>query len=124
VSLCILAGGKTAMMAVSAFTLAWTHSVEKTQWQEDWRIVPAGLEIVEARIKGSGAGMEPPEGSILKDGWWIYVPSLPALPRLVLASSGATVSGWSICAEGDCVSVGDEAGATIVLEPCADAHQR
>ena len=71
-SLCILAAGKTTVLAVSAFTLSWTHSVEKTRWEEDWRVTPAGLEIVEARVKGSGAGMEPPEGAVLKDGWWTY----------------------------------------------------
>ena len=67
-SLCILAAGKTTVLAVSAFTLSWTHSVEKTRWEEDWRVTPAGLEIVEARVKGSGAGMEPPEGAVL-EGW-------------------------------------------------------
>ncbi|TIX68318.1 MAG: DUF1850 domain-containing protein, partial [Mesorhizobium sp.] len=69
-SLCILAAGKTVTLTVAAFTLAWTHSVEKTRWQEDWKVMPSGLQIAEARIKGSGAGMEPPEGSVLRDGWW------------------------------------------------------
>lgn len=119
-SLCVLAGGKTVAMAVSAFTLAWTHSVEKTAWEEDWRVSPAGLSVVEARIKGSGAGMEPPEGAILRDGWWVYRPQVGPVPRLVLAASGATVSGWSICAEGTCMTVGEEAGADVVLEPCRD----
>ena len=31
-------------------------------WEEDWRASPAGLELVEARVQGSGAGMEPPAG--------------------------------------------------------------
>ncbi|TIT38538.1 MAG: DUF1850 domain-containing protein, partial [Mesorhizobium sp.] len=69
-SLCILAAGKTMTLTVAAFTLSWTHSVEKTHWQEDWKVLPSGLQIVEARIKGSGAGMEPPEGAVLRDGWW------------------------------------------------------
>ena len=119
-SLCVLAGGKTVAMAVSAFTLAWTHSIEKTAWEEDWQITPAGLELVEVRVKGSGAGMEPPEGSVLRDGWWVYAPAVPPLPRLALASSGATVSGWSICGEGTCMTAGEEPGAAIVLEPCKE----
>ena len=65
-SLCILAAGKTVTLAVAAFTLSWTHSVEKTRWEEDWAITPAGLQIVEARVKGSGAGMEPAEGAVLQ----------------------------------------------------------
>lgn len=120
VSLCIIAAGKTAVMAVSSFTLAWTHSIEKTRWEEDWRIMPAGLTIIEARVKGSGAGMEPPENAVLKDGWWTYSPEVPPLKRLALASSGTTISGWSICAEGECVTVGEGAGDAIVLEACRD----
>ncbi|MFX6230366.1 DUF1850 domain-containing protein, partial [Acinetobacter baumannii] len=30
-------------LAVAAFTLSWTHSVEKVEWQEDWRVTPQGL---------------------------------------------------------------------------------
>lgn len=119
-SLCVLAGGKMAAMAVSAFTLAWTHSIERTEWQEDWRVTPAGLELVQARVKGSGAGMEPPDGAVLKDGWWVYAPDARPLPRLNLAASGATISGWSICAEGNCTVFGEEPGAAIMLEPCRD----
>ena len=115
--LCVVAGGKATAMA-AAFTLAWTHSIEKTEWREDWRVTPAGLELVEARVKGSGAGMEPPEGAVLEDGWWVYAPAVPPVPRLVLAASGATVSGWSICTDGGCVTVGETPGEPVVLEPC------
>ena len=117
-ALCILAAGKTLTLAATAFTLSWTHSVERTRWEEDWKVTPAGLEIVAARVMGSGAGMEPPEGSVLEDGWWRYAPDLPALPRLVLAASGATVGGWSICGGGSCVDIGAEAGEPATLEPC------
>lgn len=117
-ALCILAGAKTVALAVSAFTLSWTHSVEKITWQENWQVTPAGLELIEARVKGSGAGMEPPEDAVLQDGWWVYRPKVPALKKLSLASSGATSSGWTICAEGNCLSVGDTAGEAVLLEPC------
>lgn len=119
-SLCVLAAGKTAVMAVSAFTLAWTHSIERTEWQEDWRVTPAGLELAQARVKGSGAGMEPPDGAVLRDGWWVYAPQALPLPRLHLAASGATASGWSICTQEGCTLVGEEPGAAVVLEPCRD----
>ena len=33
-SLCILAGGKVTALALSAFTLSWTHSVQKSEWRE------------------------------------------------------------------------------------------
>lgn len=118
-SLCILAAGKTMVLAVSAFTLSWTHSVEKTRWEEDWHITAAGLEIAEARVKGSGAGIDPPEGTVLKDGWWVYRPALPARQELVLAASGATGNGWTLCAGGKCMELGKEAGAAVELSACA-----
>ncbi|MBX3529565.1 MAG: DUF1850 domain-containing protein [Rhizobiaceae bacterium] len=117
-AICLIAAGKATAVAISAFTLSWTHSVQKTEWREDWRLAPAGLQLVEARVKGSGAGMEPPEGSVLKDGWWIYVPALPTLPRLVLASSGATASGWTLCGEAGCNEIGAASGDPIIIEPC------
>jgi hypothetical protein len=120
VSLCVLAAGKTVVMAVSAFTLAWTHSIEKTRWEEDWRITPAGLQVDQARVKGSGAGMEPPDGSVLREGWWVYEPSVAPVPQLVLASSGTTLSGWSICGEGRCLTVGETAADAIRLKACRD----
>lgn len=117
-SVCIAAAGKTLMLAASLFTLSWTHSVEKTAWEEDWLVTPAGLQPVEARVKGSGAGIDPPEGSVLEDGWWRWVPSIPAQPRLVLAASGATASGWTVCAGGECVEVGTDPAEPVVIEPC------
>ncbi|WP_027040281.1 DUF1850 domain-containing protein [Mesorhizobium ciceri] len=117
-SLCILAAGKTVTLSVAAFTLSWTHSVEGTRWQEDWKVTPSGLQLVEARIKGSGAGMEPPEGAVLKNGWWIYAPDVGPQRRVVLAASGATGDGWTLCTVQGCLELGKTAGDTIALEPC------
>jgi hypothetical protein len=117
-SLCVLAAGKTTVLAVSAFTLSWTHSVEKTRWEEDWRITPAGFEIVQARIKGSAAGMEPPEDSVLHSGWWVYRPKLPRLGEIRLAASGATGAGWTLCTERECMELGAQPGEAIRLSAC------
>ncbi len=117
-ALCILAAGKTTVLAVAAFTLSWTHSVEKIRWEEQWKVTPAGLHVVEARVKGSGAGMDPPEGSRLEDGWWVYRPKVPPLPSVALAASGATVGGWRLCGGGECLELGVEAGAPITLSAC------
>jgi len=121
-SLCIAAAGKTTVLAATAFTLSWTHSVEKTRWEEDWRVTPAGLEIVAARVKGSGAGMEVPDGAVLKEGVWSFRPELPPRREIVLASSGATGEGWELCAEEGCRVLGADAGAPAVLKTC-DAHK-
>ena len=117
-SLCIFAGGKTATVGASLFTLSWTHSVEMIEWQEVWRVNSQGLELVEARVKGSGAGMEPPPDAHLVDGWWVYVPPLPPLPELRLAASGATISPWRLCAAGHCRELGANAGVPVILKPC------
>jgi hypothetical protein len=53
-SLCLISAGVTKALAVAGFTLVWTHSIEKVDWQEDWTVTPAGLELVQARVKGSG----------------------------------------------------------------------
>lgn len=119
-ALCILAAGKTTVMAATAFTLSWTHSVQKSEWRETWEVTPAGLHLTQARVKGSGAGMEPPEGSRLVDGWWVYAPALPAQKSVTLAASGMTGSGWRLCAAGQCMELGAAAGAPVQLSVCPD----
>lgn len=99
--LCLATAGVVKSLAVASFMLSWTHSVEKTEWQEDWRVTPQGLEIVEARVKGSGAGMEPPPDARLIDGWFRWKPHLPLLPEVVLGNSGVAGE-WRLCTEGKC----------------------
>jgi hypothetical protein len=106
-SLCLATPVLAMTLAVQAFGLNWTHSVEKTEWQESWQISPAGLVLEQARIRGSGAGMEPPEGSVLQDGWWVYHSNLPAQPTLHLAVSDATGRGWQLCTGGTCSDLED-----------------
>ncbi len=120
-NLCLLAGAKQITLATAAFTLAWTHSVEKTRWEEDWVVTGQGLQIVEARIEGSGAGMEPPADAVRDGAMWRYHPHLPTLPELALARSGATGGRWSICFAGTCQDVPEpqgEAESAVVLKPC------
>lgn len=117
-SICILAAGKITVLAGAGFTLAWTHSVEKTRWEEEWKVTAGGLQVVEARVESSGAGMEPPQSAIFKNGWWVYRPQINPQPRLVLAASGATGRGWTLCTEGGCASIGGEAGDPAVVTAC------
>lgn len=117
-SICILAAGKMTVLAGAGFTLAWTHSVEKTRWEEDWIATPGGLQVVEARVQGSGAGMEPPEGAVLKNGWWTYAPRLAPQRKLVLGASGATGQGWTLCTPTGCAVIGGEAGNPATVTSC------
>lgn len=73
-SLCLASLGVVKTLSVAAFTLVWTHSVEKVDWQEDWRVTSHGLQLVQARVKDSGAGMEPPPEARLVDGWFQWQP--------------------------------------------------
>jgi hypothetical protein len=115
VTLCILAGGKLLSLAATAFTLSWTHSVEHTIWSETWRVAGDRLQVVEARVEGAGAGISLPDGAQMTPTGWIYQPDLPPLRRLVLAASGTTPSGWSLCAAETCHELGAEAGAPVEI---------
>jgi hypothetical protein len=96
VSLCVLAPAAMLALAGSSFSLVWTHSVEKTEWRERWAVVGDRLVLQEARVRGSGAGMDPPDGSVLRYGWWVYHADR-AVGQLNLAVSGATGRGWQLC---------------------------
>ena len=112
-----MVGAVALALASPEVRLSWTHSVERVEWQEEWRIGADALTLRTARVRGSGAGMEPGEGARLVDGWWEWAPGL-AVPELALAASGATVGGWTLCADGACRTLGAEPGGPVVLRPC------
>ena len=126
--LCLAAGALIAFLPVQAFTLAWTHSIEKIRWEEDWRIEDGRLRIVEARIRGSGAGMEPPEGAVLENGVWRYTPAVAPLQRLNLAHSTFT-TGYDLCTADHCRPLAELVGGAdnepVALHACAgEDHDR
>ena len=112
------AGALHAFIATTQFTLAWTHSIEKIRWEEDYRAVSGSLELTEARVRGSGAGMEPPAGAVLRDGAWHYRPALPPQAALHLARS-TYVRDYEVCVDGVCRPLVDwipvSAGTTTVM---------
>jgi hypothetical protein len=111
-SLCLASAGVAKALSLAAFTLVWTHSIEKVDWQEDWRVTPAGLELVAARVKGSGAGMEPPPEARLVDGWFTWQPSRAAMAEVALGNSGAAGE-WRLCADGHCRTLSDIFGHPV-----------
>jgi hypothetical protein len=122
--LCLFAGSVVAPLMAGAITLAWTHSVEKTLWEEDWRLGAAGLEMAEARVRGTGAGMEPPPEANFVNGSWAWRPAVPPLPEVVLRRSGATVD-YTICIAGHCRPMGAYVPPTadpVVLKACTAAE--
>jgi len=121
--LCVLtmAGALVSALAGDSFTLAWSHSVEKIRWEEDYRIAGSRFVLTAARVSGSGAGMEPPPDAILKDGQWHYVPVIDPLSQLRLARAGVTAD-YQICQNGACQELGqlipDPNSTQVTLIPC------
>lgn len=123
-SLCLASAGLVKALSIATFTLVWTHSIEKTDWQEDWRVTSKGLVLTQARVKGSGAGMEPPPEARLIDGWFQWQPEGGPKPQVVLANSGAAGE-WRLCANGECRSLSDIFGHPIganvtTMSACAE----
>ena len=87
------------------FTLAWTHSIEKVRWEEDYEVALRGgapaLLAVAARVRGSGAGMEPPPGAVLRDGWYEFVPAQRVHGELALTRSPYTAD-YDFCTASGC----------------------
>lgn len=116
--LCVATAAAVLNWTTSSFTLSWTHSVEKTEWREFWRIDNEQLVLLEARVKGSGAGMDPGEGARLIDGWWVWQPELPPQSELHLSASGDTVSPWTLCVDEHCTALGEQAADAVRLWSC------
>lgn len=129
-ALCLAVGmAIRAVLPIDAFTLAWTHSIEKIRWEEDWRVGSGELRLAAARVRGSGAGMEPPEGAELRNGVWHWRPVLAPLARLHLAISPYT-DDYQLCtAAAGCRSLTAIAGISrnpdtldLVACPQPDRH--
>lgn len=115
---CLLIGTLALPLSTPTFTLAWTHSVERTLWREEWEVAADGLLLIRAAVKGSGAGMEPGVDAVLQNGWWVWHPTLPPQRAVTLASSGATSGGWRLCDGDQCRDIGAAPGAPVSLQPC------
>lgn len=98
-SLCVLIAGKTAAcLAGVLFSLSWTHSVEKTQWIEHWRLQDQQLSLEKTRVKGSGAGIDPAPHARLVNGWYEWSPlEAFTVPSIALANSQRTPDNWLLC---------------------------
>lgn len=119
------AAGATAL-AVNIFTLAWTHSIEKLRWEERWRVEAAALVLEAVRVRGFGAGMEPPAEAVLRDGVWEWRPGTRhAVLRL---TRSAYTADYDWCehggAGGGCVALAEilpSDGGVTELRPCTMA---
>ena len=102
-ALCLMAGTLRVEVPVQQFTLRWQHSIEKVDWEEDYRIAGEWLFLGSARVRGSGAGMEPPPGSYYAKGIWHYRPS-PEMrwTRQLLLTRSEFAGDYELCLNGAC----------------------
>ena len=122
-ALCLAAAGwATARVALpeGRFTLEWMHSIEKIDWEEDYLVAGGWLYLDEARVRGTGAGMEVPEGARLDHGVNRYRPHLRWFRELRLTRSPYTAD-YRLCVDGRCRPLSDwlpvASGLTVAV-PC------
>lgn len=136
VCLSLAAGGQAAapvFVQVERFTLAWTHSIEKVRWEEDYAVRPSAkpgappvLQALTARVRGSGAGMEPPPDAVLRNGWFEYTPQTLSPEGLQLSRSGFTAD-YDWCTSAGCVPMAQllpSDGSITLLTPCTGPANR
>lgn len=112
------------------FTLAWTHSIEKVRWEEDYQVEKSGplptLRALKARVRGSAAGMEPAEDAVLRSGWYEYQPQTWSPQGLRLTRSTFT-DDYEWCVQGGCrplASLLPSDGNITLLTPCEQSAPR
>ena len=124
-ALCLSAGSAPPVqLAATQFTLRWQHSIEKVAWEEDYVVAGNWLLLSGARIRGSGAGMEPPPDALLQEGVWHYRLADPWRSSLVLARS-EFVRDYELCLDDICQPLHHwipVAAGTTTLQACAATH--
>jgi hypothetical protein len=98
--LCLAGGAVKVMLALTGFTLVWQHSVQKTTWQENYRIEGRQLVLEQAAVQGSGAGMEIGPDAVFERGYWRWQPR-QTMTELLLARS-EFAEDYAICWQGHC----------------------
>ncbi len=120
----LVSGLALVVLPTPVLTLSWTHTVEKTVWEEDYTATADRVTITEARIEAFGAGMEPPASAVRDGRWWRYRPALAVLPSVDLANS-TFAGGYTLCWNSTCRPlasiVAQGQPVSIVSAPCAGA---
>ena len=68
-AICLALGAHHVSLPTDRFTLSWTHSVEKTGWQEDYAIRGTGLALPRRGFKAPAREWNPrPTRCFVTDG--------------------------------------------------------
>lgn len=105
-AICLAGGDAQARIEATRFTLVWRHSIELIDWQEDYVVAGDWLYLSGARIRGTGAGMEPPPDAQRVGGVYVYRPDLRWFRELNLARS-SFVQDYRVCVDGRCRPMSD-----------------
>jgi hypothetical protein len=100
-ALCIVVGTALVSIPAQRFTLRWQHTVEKVLWEEDYVVAGEWLYLSGARVRGSGAGMEPAPDAIRVGDVWHYRPAARWHRAVALARS-AFGQDYELCIDGTC----------------------
>ncbi len=125
----MVAGVVRATLPSADFSVEWMHSIEHTQWREDYAIRDGRFEIERARIEGMGAGMDTGEGAVFDGSGWTWKPAIAPLEEIRLTLSPYTAD-YRLCAAGQCRSLREWAGqpeggtAVVTLRPCQASATR
>jgi hypothetical protein len=120
-ALCITVGAVMVALPARAFTLKWQHTVEKVVWEEDYLVAGGWLVLTAARVRGSGAGMEPPADAVHVGDAWVYRPADRWRHTLQLARSEFG-DDYVLCVDDRCRPLGAVVPAPIAattLAPCS-----
>ena len=119
--LCLSGGGTQRFISADRFELGWMHSIEKTNWNEFWRVVNNELVLDWASVQTSGAGMDIPENAVFRDGAYYYrVDRNLSELRLFQVSSPFE---YRLCVNSSCKSIESWLGFSslegeILVKPC------
>ncbi len=100
-ALCISVGARMVSLPAQSFTLQWQHTIEKVLWEEDYLVAGNWLLLTRARIRGSGAGMEPPPDSVRVGDAWSYRPA-DRWRRSVELARSEYGEDYRLCIDGRC----------------------
>jgi hypothetical protein len=120
VAICLAAGEAHARIPATHFTLAWQHTIERIDWEEDYLVAGDWLFLSAARVRGSGAGMDPGPGAVWIDGAWTYPPRVRWFRELTLARSEFGAD-HRLCLDGRCRPLAHwvPLASPTTIAPCA-----
>ena len=110
-SLCLAAAGIAVAIAASTFTLSWTHTVEKTLWEEEWRVQADRLVLDGGPYRRALApAWSRRREARLVDGGLRLAAEPDAQPDDRAASRTRMPATGRLCAAGRCDTLGDWLG--------------